>query len=146
MTTAPMPTSEARILANQANSKLSTGPKTPEGKEKSRANALKHGMTGAGVVLPNEDRDEVERKLAEGGFSVVYQARDSIEGIRVALKIPHAHLLTGSAMEDFRKEVRMVARLEHPHILPLKNAQFIDELFVIVSASGSMIERSSYDM
>ncbi len=80
----------------------------------------------------------IERKLAEGGFSVVYQARDMIEGIRVALKIPHAHLLTGTAMEDFRKEVRLVARLEHPHILPLKNAQFIDEFFVIVSASGLM--------
>lgn len=80
----------------------------------------------------------IERKLAEGGFSVVYQARDLIEGIRVALKIPHAHLLTTAAMEDFRKEVRLVARLEHPHILPLKNAQFIDEYFVIVSASGEM--------
>jgi serine/threonine-protein kinase len=80
----------------------------------------------------------IERRLAEGGFSVVYQARDMIEGIRVALKVPHTHLLTGATMEDFRKEVRLVARLEHPHILPLKNAQFIDEFFVIVSASGLM--------
>jgi serine/threonine-protein kinase len=80
----------------------------------------------------------IERKLGDGGFSVVYQARDTVEGIRVALKIPHAHLLTGAAMEDFRKEVRLVARLEHPNILPLKNAQFIDEWFVIVSASGQM--------
>jgi hypothetical protein len=59
-----MPASEARILANQANAKLSTGPKTPEGKAISRANALKHGLTGAGIVLPNEDAAEVERKLA----------------------------------------------------------------------------------
>lgn len=80
----------------------------------------------------------IERKLGDGGFSIVYQARDTVEGIRVALKIPHAHLLNGSAMEDFRKEVRLVARLEHPNILPLKNAQFIDHLFVIVSASGQM--------
>jgi serine/threonine-protein kinase len=80
----------------------------------------------------------IERKLGEGGFSVVYQARDSIEGIRVALKIPHAHLITGAAMEDFRKEVRLVARMEHPNILPLKNAQFIDEYFVIVTPWGLM--------
>jgi hypothetical protein len=80
----------------------------------------------------------IERKIGEGGFSVVYQARDTIEGIRVALKIPHAHLLTGTAMEDFRKEVRLVARMEHPNILPLKNAQFIDEFFVIVSPWGVM--------
>jgi serine/threonine-protein kinase len=80
----------------------------------------------------------IERKLGEGGFATVYQARDEIEGIKVALKLPHAHLLTGAAMEDFRREVRMVAQLEHPNILPLKTAQFIDDHFVIVSALGLM--------
>ena len=80
----------------------------------------------------------IEKKLGDGGFSVVYQARDTIEGISVALKIPHAHMLTDATMEDFRKEVRLVARLEHPHILPIKNAQFIDDLFVIATASGLM--------
>ncbi len=59
-----MPASEARIAANRANALKSTGPKTEAGKEKSRANALKHGLTGAGVVLPNEDADEVERTFA----------------------------------------------------------------------------------
>jgi hypothetical protein len=59
-----MPTSQARILANQANSKLSTGPKTPEGKAQSRANSYKHGLTGAGVVMPRADADEVDRRAA----------------------------------------------------------------------------------
>jgi hypothetical protein len=58
-----MSTSQARILANQANAQKSTGPKTPEGKERSRQNSFKHGMTGAGIVLPNEDLAEVERKF-----------------------------------------------------------------------------------
>jgi serine/threonine-protein kinase len=80
----------------------------------------------------------IERQIGEGGFSIVYQARDTIEGVRVALKMPHAHLLTDSTMEDFRREVRMVAKLEHPNILPLKTAQFIDGHFVIVSAKGLM--------
>ena len=80
----------------------------------------------------------IERKLGEGGFAVVYQARDTIEGIRVALKMPHPHLLTGAAMEDFRREVRMLAQFEHPNILPLKTAQFVNEYFVIVSALGQM--------
>jgi serine/threonine-protein kinase len=40
----------------------------------------------------------IERKLGEGGFAVVYQARDTIEGIRVALKIPYSHLVTDASM------------------------------------------------
>jgi hypothetical protein len=59
-----MPASEAQIRANQANAKLSTGPRTPEGKEASRANALKHGLTGAGVVMPAADVAEVESRAA----------------------------------------------------------------------------------
>jgi len=58
-----MPASEARIRANQLNAARSTGPRTVEGKERSRANALKHGMTGEGVVLTDEDAAEVERRL-----------------------------------------------------------------------------------
>jgi hypothetical protein len=59
-----MSTSAARILANQANATRSTGPKTPEGKARSRANSFKHGMTGEGIVLSNEDAAEVDRRLA----------------------------------------------------------------------------------
>ena len=57
-----MPSSEARIRANQANSLRSCGPKTQIGKERSRANGLKHGLTGEGIVIPKEDVDEVERR------------------------------------------------------------------------------------
>ena len=59
-----MPVSEARIAANRANAARSTGPKTAEGKENSRANALKHGLTGSGVVLAEADAAEVERRTA----------------------------------------------------------------------------------
>ncbi len=51
-----MPVSEKRVQANRANAAKSTGPKTTQGKARSRANALKHGMAGSGVVLPAEDR------------------------------------------------------------------------------------------
>ena len=59
-----MPASEAQILANRANATRSTGPTTAQGKERSRANSFKHGMTGEGVVLPNEDAAEVDRRFA----------------------------------------------------------------------------------
>ena len=56
-----MPASEAQIRANQANAQKSTGPKTPEGKEASRANSYKHGMT-ATKVFPEREAEEVERR------------------------------------------------------------------------------------
>ena len=52
--------SEARREANRRNAQLSTGPRTPEGKERSRANALKHGLC-ASVVVP-EDLEAVQRR------------------------------------------------------------------------------------
>src|ERR1700679_1061329 len=57
-----MRTSQARILANKATRLHSTGPRTAEGKARSRCNGLKHGLTGAGVVLSPEDIDEVDRR------------------------------------------------------------------------------------
>ncbi len=58
-----MVVSEARRAANQRNSLKSTGPKTPEGKEKSRANALKHGLC-ASVCVP-EDLETVQQRSTD---------------------------------------------------------------------------------
>ena len=57
-----MAVSEARINANQFNGRMSTCPRTPEGKSISRANSLKHGLSGEGVVIPQEDVGEVEAR------------------------------------------------------------------------------------
>jgi serine/threonine-protein kinase len=78
----------------------------------------------------------IERRLANGGFAVVYQAMDTIEGIRVALKVPHIVNIDDTVLREFRHEVRMTAKLDHPNILPLKNASFIGERFVIVFPLG----------
>ena len=56
-------TSAARIAANRANSLKSKGPTTPEGKDASRGNALKHGLTAV-KLLPEREAAEVERRSA----------------------------------------------------------------------------------
>lgn len=43
---------------NRANAKLSRGPKTPEGKEKSRWNAVTHGLLTKATVLSMADFNE----------------------------------------------------------------------------------------
>lgn len=79
----------------------------------------------------------IERRIAKGSFAEVYRAQDTIEGIRVALKIPFAHLVDDSLLADFRREVRLAAPLDHPSVLPIKNAQFVDGRFVIAYPLGT---------
>ena len=50
----------AQIEANRRNAKESTGPRTSEGKRKSRMNALKHGCRSNQVLLPDDDPAEYE--------------------------------------------------------------------------------------
>jgi len=49
------PTSQKRIDANRRNACKSTGPRTPEGKSRSRFNRLQHGLAATVPVLPGED-------------------------------------------------------------------------------------------
>jgi serine/threonine-protein kinase len=79
----------------------------------------------------------IERKLGDGGFATVYSANDTIEGIRVAIKVPHAHYVSSEMLELFRQEVRLVARLDHPHVLGVKDANIIDGRFVIITLLGN---------
>jgi hypothetical protein len=52
-----------QIRANQKNAEKSTGPITEVGKARSRGNALKHGLTGDGVVLTDEQEEAVRQRM-----------------------------------------------------------------------------------
>ncbi len=63
---------------------------------------------------------QIEREVGRGGFAVVYQAHDPSLGRRVALKVPHAWLLTDPKfVERFHREARLAASLTHPHIVTI---------------------------
>jgi len=57
-------TSNEQFAANQANSQLSTGPRTEEGKTRSSQNSLKHGVFAKTIVLPGESQEEFDTLLA----------------------------------------------------------------------------------
>ena len=90
----------------------------------------------------------IRRRLAQGGFAAVYEAHDSIEGIVVALKVPLGKHVRPEILADFKREARLAANLEHPNILPLKNADYIDGVFCIVYPLGleSLADRLSRRM
>ena len=73
----------------------------------------------------------IEKRLGEGGFAAVFQAMDTIMGTRVALKIPHATLVDSELLKSFRREARLVAKVDHPGILQIKDASVIDGRLVI---------------
>ncbi len=54
-----------RAEINRTNSKRSTGPRSPEGKLRSKFNAVKHGMSAKVPVLPGEDEGAFRRRVEE---------------------------------------------------------------------------------
>jgi eukaryotic-like serine/threonine-protein kinase len=81
------------------------------------------------VSLPSEvlsaltPRFTVEREIGEGGMATVYLARDERNDRPVALKVMRR---SGGAMaadvERFEREIKLLARLQHPLILPLHDS------------------------
>jgi hypothetical protein len=69
LSTSPKILSVRKLEANRQNGKKSTGPRTAEGKERSRLNALKHGILAKAVVIQGgpgkEKRADFDLLLSE---------------------------------------------------------------------------------
>jgi len=68
------------------------------------------------------DRYRIERELGRGGMATVYLAHDLRHDRPVALKVMRPELATSLGPERFLQEIRIVARLRHPHILPVHDS------------------------
>src|SRR5215208_6379392 len=64
-------------------------------------------------------RFRVEGELGRGGMATVFLAHDLKQDRLVALKIIHPHVAAGLGPERFIREIKLTAKLRHPHILPL---------------------------
>jgi hypothetical protein len=65
------------------------------------------------------DRYRIERQLGEGGMATVYLAHDLRHDRDVALKVLRPELAAILGRERFLNEIRLTARLDHPHIVTL---------------------------
>ncbi|HKI18632.1 MAG TPA: serine/threonine-protein kinase, partial [Isosphaeraceae bacterium] len=82
---------------------------------------------------PKEDRPEAapdlprmfgryraDTCLGKGAFGTVYLARDVELGRLVAIKVPNVERAADSAcIESYLREARILARLDHPHVVPV---------------------------
>ncbi len=71
------------------------------------------------LKVPLADRYRIERELGRGGMAVVYLAEDRKLDRQVAIKVLKPELAAAIGSERFLREIKLTARLEHPHILPL---------------------------
>ena len=71
-------------------------------------------------------RYEIERQIGQGAFATVYLARDLKHERKVAIKVLNADPSSETGEIRFIREIRLVARLQHPNILPLHDSGHVE--------------------
>ncbi|HEY4980537.1 MAG TPA: hypothetical protein VII24_01060 [Pseudolabrys sp.] len=107
-----------QIEANRRNALKSTGPTTPEGKRRSRYNAVRHGLTAETVIAALEDSEDYE--AFEAAVISDYDAESAVERelvLRLASVMWRLRRATGietalfeSVTEDSRKHEHRLSR------------------------------------
>ena len=84
---------------------------------------------------------EIEREIGQGAFATVYLARDLKHERKVALKVLNADPTSETGELRFIREIRLLARLQHPNILPLHDSGHVEALlyYVMPYVSGETL-------
>ncbi len=78
------------------------------------------------------DRYRIERELGQGGMATVYLAHDLRHDRDVAIKVLRSDIAESLGRDRFLREIRLAARLNHPHILPLYDSGEADGFLFFV--------------
>jgi len=102
-----------QIEANRLNALKSTGPRTEEGKRRSRSNAIRHGLTAETVIVGLEDREDYES--FEATIIADYNPTTAVERelvLRLASVLWRLRRATGIETALFQSAVNQSAQLE----------------------------------
>ncbi len=103
-----------QIEANRRNALKSTGPTTPEGKERSRRNALRHGLTAETVIAALEDAEDYQ--AFEAAVIADYDAESAVERelvLRLASVLWRLRRATGIETALFESVTADTGNVEH---------------------------------
>jgi hypothetical protein len=94
-------TSYRQVGANRRNALKSTGPKTEGGKQVSRCNAVRHGLTAETVLSALEDAEDY--KAFEAAITADYDADSAVERelvLRLASAVAPRHEYGNRTVRD----------------------------------------------
>lgn len=90
-------------------------------------------MSEAALRSALAGRYTLEREIGRGGMATVWLAHDLRHDRPVAVKMLHPHLAAPVGKTRFLREIRLAARLEHPHVLPVFDSGTAGDLFWYVT-------------
>jgi len=108
-----------QIEANRRNALKSTGPTTPEGKERSRCNAVRHGLTAETVIATLEDAKDYQ--AFEAAVIADYDAESAVERelvLRLASVLWRLRRATGIEAALFESVAAQFGNVKHDHTRP----------------------------
>ena len=123
-------TSYRQIEANRRNALKSTGPKTEAGKQASRCNAVRHGLTAETVIGVLEDTEGY--KAFEAAITADYDAQSAVERelvLRLASLLWRLRRATMMETGLFDIQAEHLSSYRRTHQLPANSRDIIDAAF-----------------
>jgi len=103
-------------------------------RKKNKDRTKKSSVTGLNLTRGRRlGKYRLDNRLGVGGSSEVWKAKDCVEGIYVALKVPLTDVSGQRNNQALFREIRLVTKLRHRHIMPVKNADIIDDHVVVAT-------------
>src|SRR5215204_757465 len=129
-------TSSKQNEANRRNALKSTGPTSPEGKQRSRCNAVRHGLTAETVIGALEDAEDY--KAFEAAIIADYDAQSAVERELVLRLASLLWLLRATTMETglFEIQAEHLREFKHARQVHPESRRIVYAMFGRVDSVG----------